>query len=179
MNAHSHRTVPSVLAPLVDYLDSLTGRADLNELSARLVQSQVTVDDVRDFARFEPDGYCRNLVAHGPWYHLLVLCWRSGQRSPIHDHAESTCAFKVLTGVCSETVFEVAASGQVFPVNTVHHAAGSIVATQDADTHQVSNLQVSGVDLVTLHIYTPPLGRMRKHSITGEAATPWLEAESP
>jgi cysteine dioxygenase len=115
-------------------------------------------------------------VAEGPWYTLLVLCWRSGQRSPIHDHAQSVCAFKVLEGVCSETVFAFSATGQVYPLGTDNRPPGSIVATRDADTHQVSNLQPAPQDLVTLHIYSPPLKAMNRFSISGESLRPFSAA---
>jgi len=173
MNETTRIAVPAVLGSLVCYLDALTGRAPLEELSAHLRDSRVTLADVRDFLRFDPRYYCRNLVASGPWYSLLVLCWRSCQRSPIHDHAQSSCAFKVLTGVCSETVYGFSPCGQVVPLHTDNRSAGSIVATQDADTHQVSNLQPTGTDLVTLHIYTPPLKSMHTFSLFGEADRPW------
>ncbi len=45
--------------------------------------------------------------------------------------------------------------------------AGHVCASQDDDTHQVSNLQSQGQNLVTLHIYSPPLRAMQKFSITG------------
>lgn len=165
--------VPPALLPVARYLDSLAARAPLAELSTLLRNSCVTLDDVRACALFDANHYCRNLVAGGLWYDLLVICWRSGQRSPIHDHAGSSCAFKVLTGVCSETVYKFSPCGQVFPLHTVDQPEGSIVATQDADTHQVSNLQPEGRDLVTLHIYSPPLKAMHTFSLLGEAVRQW------
>lgn len=177
MKTTQSATLPQSLGPLVRYLDRLTGRAPLEELSRHLHASPVTLEELREFVRFDPGHYRRNLVAEGRWYHLLVLCWRSGQRSPIHDHAHSTCAFKVLTGICSETAYEFSPCGQVVPAQTTHQPAGAIVATQDADTHQVSNLQPAGSDLVTLHIYSPPLKTMQRFSITGESAGEWSEEE--
>ena len=44
-------------------------------------------------------------------------------------------------------------------------AAGDSCASQDADVHQMSNLQPEGTDLVTLHIYSPPLFRMNMYSL--------------
>jgi len=142
-----------------------------------LQESQVTLEDLRAFVQYDPIHYRRNLVAEGRWYSLLVLCWRSGQRSPIHDHAQSTCAFKVLTGVCSETAYAFSPCGQVYPLQTTEQLAGAIVATQDTDTHQVSNLQPEGRGLVTLHIYSPPLKSMQRFSITGENPGEWSEEE--
>jgi cysteine dioxygenase len=170
--------LPTSLRPLVEYLDGLTGRPELKEVSDRLAAAEIGFEDLRELAIFDDQTYRRNTVAEGPWYSLLVLCWRSGQRSPIHDHAQSVCAFKVLTGVCSETVYEIAACGQVYPIHTDNRMPGSIVATQDADIHQVSNLQPAPSDLVTLHLYSPPLKAMNRYSITGEQLRPFSAAGS-
>jgi len=42
---------------------------------------------------------------------------------------------------------------------------GGVIGTQDGDLHQVSNLQGGGRELVTFHVYTPPLFRMGTYSI--------------
>jgi cysteine dioxygenase len=163
----SSPTPPAKLAPLIHYLVQLTARAPIEQLRELLEATEVTLDDMRDFVEFAPDHYQRNLVCMGEWYEILVICWLSGQRSPIHNHAQSTCGLKVLSGVCSETVFDHAPCGQVVALHTHHATAGHICASQDADTHQVSNLQRSGENLVTLHIYSPPLRAMQRFSITG------------
>lgn len=162
-------TIPQALRPLAHYLDGLTERASISRLRELLTESNATLDDVAAHAQFSTMGYTRNLVCEGPWYHLLVLCWRSGHRSPIHNHAASTCGLKVLTGTATETVFEHTPCGQVKAVASADLQAGLICASQDADTHQVSNLQAPGTDLVTLHIYSPPLIAMDKFSITGQS----------
>ncbi len=162
-------TLPPALSPLVEYLDGLTERASIGRLRELLDESGATLDDVAEFAQFSELGYSRNLVCEGPWYHLLVLCWRSGQRSPIHNHAASTCGLKVLTGVATETVFEPTPCGQMKAIRSTDLGTSMVCASQDADTHQVSNLQGPGDDLVTLHIYSPPLIEMDKFSITGES----------
>lgn len=165
--------IPPKLRPLVAYLDTLTARASIDRLQELLAASEATLNDLRQFVRFEPGHYQRNLVALGPWYEVLVICWRSGQRSPIHNHAQSTCGLKVLSGTCSETVFAHSPCGQVVALSTSEKHAGDICATADDDTHQVSNLQLPGEDLVTLHIYSPPLRKMQKFSITSAEAEEW------
>ena len=164
---------PPVLLPLLKYLDHLKGRAELPDLHMLLTTLSIAPGDVRDCAKFDDTRYCRNLIASGPWYDLLVICWKSGQRSPIHDHAGSSCAFKVLTGACSETVYAFSPCGQVYPTHTIRQPAGAVVATEDEDTHQVSNLEPCGQDLITLHIYSPPLKSMHTFSILGEGTREW------
>ncbi len=164
---------PAALIPLVEYLDGLGERASIDRLRELLNGAHVTLEDVREFVRFDAAQYQRNLVCEGEWYELLVICWRSGQRSPIHNHARSTCGLKVLRGVCSETVFDRAPCGQVVALYSRDLHEGHICASQDTDTHQVSNLQSTEHDLVTLHIYSPPLRAMRKFSITGGQSEDW------
>lgn len=171
-------TPPAVLQPILKYLHGLKDqRADLELLQRMLTESKVTLDDVRDYLCYKDDCYCRNLVAESPMFNMLVLCWKSGQRSPIHDHAHSVCAFKVLEGVCSETSYAFSPCGQVVPVRTRDFLKGEIVASHDSETHQVSNLQPEGQCLVTLHIYSPPLKTMKVFSIMGSKGGEWLAPE--
>ena len=164
---------PVRLRPLLAYLDQLQSRASLERLRELLTETNIAIDDLRDFVAFDAVHYRRNLVCMGEWYEVLVICWLSGQRSPIHNHARSTCGLKVLDGVCSETIFDRAPCGQVVAQQTTHLPAGHITASQDSDTHQVSNLQRPGENLVTLHIYSPPLRSMQKFSIMGGTPEVW------
>ena len=43
--------------------------------------------------------YFRNLVHKGnDKFNLMLLCWASGNKSTIHDHADAHCFLKVLDG---------------------------------------------------------------------------------
>jgi cysteine dioxygenase len=156
-------------------LDFYSHRVPIAELSRRMEELDMDLDAVRDYLVFGKEHYRRNLMHAGPAYHALVLCWRAGQRSPIHDHRGSSCAVRVLKGVATETQFEKTREGLIYPTLTRKMPAGSVCASQDIDIHQMSNLQ-SDLDLVTLHIYSPPLLVMGKYSLTepmvGEYADP-------
>lgn len=123
------------------------------------------LDELGDVLRFDPRHYVRSLWHAGPAYQALILGWRNGQRSPIHDHRGSHCGVRVLSGVATETLFDRAANGLVVPVSSRELPEGHLCASDDADIHQISNLQAGGRDLVTLHIYSPPLTRMRVFSL--------------
>ncbi len=154
------------LATLFEYLDGLKDRAPLAELTSQLAQVDVTCSDVAEFIRFSERGYTRNLMRAGAWYNLLILCWKNGQRSPIHDHRGSSCAVRVLRGKATETLFEFAPNGHVWATCSRTHQPDTVIGSQDSDVHQVSNLQAGDADLVTLHIYSPPLLWMGTYSLT-------------
>ena len=145
-------------------LDRFAGRIPLEVLDQWLTRTAISLDQVRPFLRFGSEYYVRNLMHAGPAYQALVLCWRSGQRSPIHDHTGSTCGVCVIQGIATETTFARSATGLLYATGSCHLTAGEKCARQDDDVHQMSNLQAG--DLVTLHIYSPPLLRMNMYSIS-------------
>ncbi|MEO8054560.1 MAG: cysteine dioxygenase family protein [Acidobacteriota bacterium] len=152
-------------AELLRCLDAFSDRIPLGEMEAALSDVSMSLDDVRHHLIFGADTYRRNLVHAGPAYQALVLCWRNGQRSPIHDHSGSSCGVRVLSGEALETVFERTRAGMVFAVRSLSHVPGGVCATQDADIHQVSNVADDGGDLVTLHVYSPPLLNMGTYTL--------------
>ena len=165
------------LEPLFAYLDKLTDRAPLAELKAVVEGLSVGPEDLAPHLHFSEDYYTHNLVQAGEWYSVMAICWKNGQRSPIHNHTGSTCVIRVLRGTMTETHFNFAPNGQVKALDSQDHEPGSVSGGFNAFLHQVSNLQAGDADLVTLHIYSPPLVRMETFSLTdakrGEEI--WLE----
>lgn len=149
----------------LESLDHYTERVPLVELVDGLNNVDIGVDDVREAIRFGRKSYRRNLLREGAGYQALVLCWSSGQRSPIHDHRGSSCGVLVLEGTATETLFEQNSAGHVYPVETRELYRGEVCGSEDADIHQVSNLQADGEDLITLHIYSPALIVMGTYSL--------------
>jgi cysteine dioxygenase len=159
------------LSRLISYLDSLTSRADLAVLTNLLREAQIDRHDILPACIFGTGGYRRNTIAASPWFELLALCWRSGHCTPIHDHAGVSCAFKVIEGAGTEIRFQSTPSGLVCPVATNAMPPGYICAAEDADIHQVANMQAPGQDLITLHIYSPPIKKMKTYKFaTSEGA---------
>src|ERR1044071_2517522 len=137
-------------------LDRHAGQLPMPVILDWLHEWPLSAEDLLDYLVFRPDRYVRNKLHDGPAYQALVLCWRNGQRSPIHNHRGSHCGVKVLRGIATETVFTRAANGMVLPVSSRELTMGHICASADEDIHQISNLQARNADLVTLHIYSPP-----------------------
>jgi cysteine dioxygenase len=153
------------LQAMFRYLDTLTDRPNLAEVLEELARFEIDAQDVSEHVHFADNTYKRNLVRSTPNYHAWVMCWKNGQRSPIHNHAGSACVVRVLRGTLTETLFEMAPNGHVKASFSRDFAEGSLLGSEDADMHQVSNLQAGDADLVTLHVYAPPLTRMTTYSL--------------
>ena len=154
------------LDPLFRYLDNLRGQAPVGQLTALLAKLDITADDLAEFIKFSDRGYTHNSVRGGRWYQVWVLCWKNGHRSPIHDHHGSSCGVRVLRGTLTQTLFAFAGNHHVKALGSEDFGPGSVVASCDLDMHQISNLQSGDADLVTLHVYSPPLVRMGTYSLT-------------
>ena len=160
--------VPESLVPLVDFLNRLECRVPLDGLREQLSSLEVTLDDLRPFMHFGDTCYARNLICENTWFELLCICWKNGQKSLIHNHAQSTCGLRVMAGQGTETTFIERADGLVDPVKHCGLAVGDICCTQDSDIHQVANDSPDGSELVTLHIYSPPLRSMQTWQCTSQ-----------
>jgi cysteine dioxygenase len=160
-----------IFAPLNRFHD----RIPLEESQRWLERTRLGLEDVRSLVHFHPERYVRNLMYAGPAFQALVLCWRNGQRSPIHDHCGSTCAVKVLLGDATETLFARAPNGMIYAVSSSTLGEGSITGSQDDDIHQISNLQAGKANLVTLHLYSPPLLYMNLYSLLDESVTRFFD----
>ncbi|MEO1277514.1 MAG: cysteine dioxygenase family protein [Planctomycetota bacterium] len=159
------------LADIVGYLEGLRGRADLGVLADLLEELDITRHDIAPACVFGARGYRRNTIARGEWFELLALCWRSGDCTPIHDHEGSSCAFKVIEGQGTEIRYERTASGLVCPIGRAMLDEGTVCAAEDNDIHQVANMQAKDTDLITLHIYSPPIKQMGTYDFAkGERA---------
>ncbi|CAG5053333.1 unnamed protein product [Parnassius apollo] len=63
--------------------------------------------DWKKYAKFDRFRYTRNLVDAGNGaFNIMVLCWGSGHASAIHDHADSHCFMKILSGSLEEVRYQ-------------------------------------------------------------------------
>lgn len=155
------------LTEFLNALEAHDGRIPLDALRSMMQRLEVSEADLGDAVSFSERGYRRNLLCRGEGYEVLVLCWSPGQSSPIHDHAQSTCGVKVISGEATETRYEHDACGYLHPVATERFPEGSAAGSQDADIHEIGNCTEES--LVTLHVYSPPLGAMRTYSLEPQA----------
>lgn len=148
------------LIALIKRLDRFAVAIPLRQLERLVRAAKLDIADFEPYALFGDECYRRNLVHASPAYHMLLLCWKPGQRSPIHDHHGSACCVQVLQGRATEVVFDRSDCGLVYPTETRRFSVGQVCGSFDSDMHQMGNLEAKG-NLASLHIYSPPLLTMR------------------
>ena len=120
--------------------------------------------EIERYVQFTENRYARNLVYKTPDFECLVLCWRPGQRSPIHDHGDSICAVYTARGTLSADNYRTTANGHIRADYSEDFTPGSVLSIQTTEIHQVSNLQDSE-NLISLHFYLGPLEKSFLYSV--------------
>jgi cysteine dioxygenase len=146
------------LQTLVAELESLKTAPSLEQIYDWLRKSEISQQELRPYLGFKEGNYWRHRVCRNEFVEMLVLCWRPGQRTPIHDHNGSHGGVKILEGLLWETTFTYDAEAGLEYKAAREHRSGSVTGSDVPDIHQLGNPDVSGQDLVTIHVYAPPLG---------------------
>lgn len=132
-------------------MDKLYDLANRLDLADALVHSHIFFDE---------SSYARNLLCRTPRFDLLVLCWRPGQVTTIHDHADSLNVTRVYRGTLTSRSFEVVdrpepGRCQIRQSQEETLQPGNLALVDFAEIHQLAN--TSEEDLVTVHVYARPL----------------------
>jgi cysteine dioxygenase len=169
------------LAALAERVAKLKRRPELEEVNALLRDTEVGADELRPHVSFKEGTYARHRVAGGEHAELLVLCWLPGQRTPIHDHDGSFGAVRVLQGVMWETMFEMDERSGLAYKSAREWTPGNVTGADIPDIHQLGNPDVSGQNLVTLHLYAPPLKSLNIYKVGRRESTStlWMNSWNP
>ncbi len=151
-------TPPFSLNALVGILQAQRTPPSLDQLYNWLENARIADDELKPYLGFKDRTYWRHLVCRNEAVEMLVLCWKPGQRTVIHDHNGSQGAVLVQQGVVWETTFTFDEENGLAYKSSREYGIGQVTGAAVPDIHQLGNPDVSEQNLVTIHIYSPPLG---------------------
>ena len=163
------------LNEVAEAINALTSIPTLSLIEQWFSSLLIIQRDFEQYRVFAERSYARNLIVRSPFAELLLLCWRSGQRTPIHDHGGSVGVVLVCEGLLTETMYDRAPEGHVRPHSTFKRSPGSITGADVPDIHQLLNLQPESKHMVTLHCYAPPLSELNTYSPLSSRVGRWRE----
>jgi len=164
------RCPPAVLEPLFAALCANGFPAELSDLRRNVANIDCPAESLRDSIYIDAASYVRTLVFRRKHVEVFVMAWLPGQRSPIHDHAGSACAVRVVSGTAVEQRYHLNPDETVSPSGEGRRFhAGEVTVSFDADIHMLGNAAIGPASprdiLVTIHVYSPPLAPTHKYSI--------------
>ena len=162
---NSDRSFSLSFKDLADALEQQKAVPSLPDLFALIERTSISADDLQPYLGFKAGNYCRHRVMRNEFVEMLVLCWKPGQRTPIHDHNGSHGAVFVQEGIMWETTFDYNAEDGLSYKAHRELRDGGLTGSELPDIHQLGNPDVSGRDLITIHIYAPPLGVLKTYKL--------------
>ena len=150
---------------LAEELGAQQSVPSLAELYALVERTRISETELQPYLGFKAGNYCRHRVMRNEFVEMLVLCWKPGQRTPIHDHNGSHGAVFVHEGIMWETTFNYDAEAGLAYKAHRELRDGGLTGSELPDIHQLGNPDVSGQDLITIHIYAPPLGVLKTYKL--------------
>jgi len=146
------------LPALVNALESQKSVPSLKQIYDWLETANISNEELQPYIGFKDGNYWRHRVCRNEFVEMLVLCWRPGHRTPIHDHNGSHGGVRVQEGRLWETIFTYDAEKGLEYKSARDYAPGAVTGSDVPDIHQLGNPDVSEQDLITIHVYAPPLG---------------------
>jgi cysteine dioxygenase len=142
---------------LQDLLASLKNNKKFSrEQTVRLLK-KVSYSDVSKFVNFSDKSYTRNLIYKSDLFEVMLLCWKKGQVSGVHDHNGSFGIVKVLAGVIEEKKFDFSSLGLSSSVNLSANEISQI--SDHIGCHSLGCKEQA----VTLHVYSPPIEKCNSY----------------
>jgi cysteine dioxygenase len=169
---------PLSLAELAAALSNLRARPTFAELQSLLNRAEVGEAELRPYVKFRPGTYVRTRVLRNEHAEVLVLCWRPGHYTSIHDHNGSYSVIRVLAGRMHETLYDYDRERGLCEGESHAWGPGHVTVADIPDIHRIGNAEGSGQDMITLHCYSPPFDVIRTYKV-GSTETGTLRPEDP
>ena len=120
-------------------------------------------EDWKEYVEFSENKYLRRIVKQNENIEILILSWKKGQETKIHDHSKNGCILRVLNGSLQETRY-----GVVKEITNLEKDSIGYIDNSEG-LHQISALDNS----VSLHIYSPPnhVSNLVKYDILNKSYT--------
>ncbi|MFL6231492.1 MAG: cysteine dioxygenase [Pyrinomonadaceae bacterium] len=144
------------LARLIETIAGLEASPTFADLQRWLADVEVAEAELAPYVKFRPGTYFRTRVIKNEFVEMLVLCWRPGHYTSIHDHNGSYSSIRVLTGEMHETLYDYDAERGLCEADTRRWAPGHVATADIPDIHRIGNHPDDTCDMITLHCYAPP-----------------------
>ena len=136
-------------------IESLEGLSEFTPGSVHEVVSKCDVgfEELKDWIDYHypiSDSYGRKMVHDGGFFEVMVMCWRSGDYSAIHDHGKAEFGAVKIFGDAEHAAFEL--DGQkLTTISREMVEPGTSLKVTSSLIHQMGNPGES--NFFSLHVY--------------------------
>ena len=112
------------------------------------ILSDIKLIDYSDYIKFSDVSYKKNYVLTNINFDIVIICWKKGQSTRIHDHPDNCCLVKLLEGHLIEEEY----NSDLVLINTNHLEPNQYANKKGKEIlHKI----IPDVDSISIHIYVP------------------------
>jgi cysteine dioxygenase len=117
---------------------------------------KLPIAEFEKHATWSDTCYTRNCIAENEDFELILICWKKGQTTAIHDHGGEECWVYFVEGDFREHVYEETENGKLKIVKTTNAKPGDVTYMIDfMGFHNLENR--SNKRSMSLHLYAKPI----------------------
>ncbi|WP_226585250.1 cysteine dioxygenase [Halobacillus litoralis] len=137
-------------------------------LKDTFIKLNITLEELQPYLK-DPDDkpYYRQMIYEDDEVEMIVMNWADIDCAP-HDHGHSTGWIQVMNGETKQTIYQAEGETLPLPLYTEFKEKGSLFFAPEGGIHKMG--RKGEHDLVTLHLYSPPIRGMRVYDLETCAA---------
>ena len=116
-------------------------------------ECDIGVEDLKNWIDYDypvSDSYGRKMVHDGGFFEVMVMCWRPGDYSAIHDHGKAEFGAVKLFGDAEHASFELE-GGRLTTIARERNESGTTLKVTASLIHQMGN--PGEKNFFSLHVY--------------------------
>lgn len=144
--------IPTSIRSLIDQLEEKR-TYNPSDIVKIVKSADVQEEDLLQWADFDhpaADSYGRKLVHKSPNFEVMVMSWRPGDISAIHDHGYTTWGAVKVFGPQEHATFRVE-DNKIQTLTRANFQTGQVVGVGHSLIHQMGNY--TNENVLTLHVY--------------------------
>jgi len=141
----------SSLSQLINRLQSATK----SEYKSIGVVLDIPLEEFLPYAHWSKERYTRNGIIRTEKFELILLCWESGQSTPVHCHGGEECWVYLGEGKIEESQFDLISDMLVEVNKEVLSSGEKSFMSDEMGYHSLRNL--SPLRTMSLHLYMDPI----------------------
>lgn len=133
----------------------------------------ISKDECEEYISWDAKDYTRNCIEHNDDFELILICWKPGDETPIHDHNDQRCWVYQIEGEVVEERFVKDEEGNLLKNHEMILSGGRLTYMHDSmGYHTLSNK--TNKNAFSLHLYIKPV---EKCQIFDEGLNAFKEVE--
>jgi len=116
----------------------------------KFLLENISIHDISKYIKFSDLSYMRNYIYSSKKFDIILICWKAGQKTEIHDHPNYCCLLKVIDGRLLEDEY--------YNTNAIEYVATNILTAGSIANKKGNSIvhQIIAVEnTISLHIYIP------------------------